>query len=82
MTHRALLELEARELVNRIAPELRRLRPAGKGFALVLFDHEAQGSVAYLSDSRRSDLVRTAASLVMEAAGGGLRSAFDEERRS
>lgn len=74
-----MLELEARELVDRIAPELRRLRPAGKGFALVLFDHAADGTIVYVSANRRGDLVRAMGSLVLGFAAGDVRSAFDQE---
>lgn len=81
-TNQAVLELEARELVQRIAPELRRLRPSGRGFALLLFDHESPGAAAYVSGSRRGDLVRVLGSLVLGLAAGGIRSAFDCGRPS
>lgn len=80
MTDRGSLELTAHDLVEKVAPEIRDLRRLGVGCCLLVFDFEPGGNAAFVSGSRRTDLVRVAASLVLEAAAGRAGSVFDRER--
>lgn len=46
-------------ILKDLGAELKRRMPEGMGFALLMFDYGADGSLFYIADAEREDMIRT-----------------------
>lgn len=46
-------------ILKDLGAELKRRMPAGMGFALLMFDYGADGSLFYIADAEREDMIKT-----------------------